>query len=191
MAAVSDKDKDKGSKTTRRRSTSTRTRARTATPKPPTTVKPGFIHELLASLTLKGVETLAPQPVNVGDTKADSLPDAIDVEAEDAAQPVEILARVYAHLGHRIPGVKRIEKKLEGQDASSGILADVSALFIQLYRRNEDTIQAAVQAGVEQHLAKKAATQQARATAQPHSGSQRIPTAEPIPQTERPDSEGI
>ena len=54
--------------------------------------------------------------------------------------PLDVTSRIIAHLGHRIPGVKKIEKRFEGQDKNSGILSDITSLFANLFERNEDLI---------------------------------------------------
>jgi stage V sporulation protein SpoVS len=77
--------------------------------------------------------------LNIGDADpADITPDVLQVE--DGPQPKVIAGRIAAHLGHRIPGVRKLEKRLEGQDKSSGILSDMGALIGQLYYRNKAEI---------------------------------------------------
>lgn len=61
-------------------------------------------------------------------------------EAEDGREPVELLARIIAHIFHRIPGVKKVEKRLEGTDARSGLASDFAALVSQLASRNEEVV---------------------------------------------------
>lgn len=65
---------------------------------------------------------------------------------EDAPEPIEVMARVLAHLSHRIPGVRWINKKLrlEGEGKTAGIGSDLISLVVQLYRRNEDVIKAVI-----------------------------------------------
>lgn len=61
-----------------------------------------------------------------------------DGEGPDAK---DVTARLIAHLGHRIPGVKRIEKRLEGRDKTSGIWSDAAALGAIIYARNSESIE--------------------------------------------------
>src|SRR3954470_11391653 len=95
-----------------RRTAPTRTKPK---PKPaPNRVEPGWVHEAAAEGTLKFVRDAL--GVDVGEVK--DVTDVVeDATPEDGRELAEILARVYAHIGHRLPLVKRIEKRLEGQDA--------------------------------------------------------------------------
>lgn len=65
---------------------------------------------------------------------------------EDAPEPIEVMARVLAHLSHRIPGIRWLNKKLrlEGEGKTAGIGSDLISLVVQLYRRNEDVIKAVI-----------------------------------------------
>ena len=76
--------------------------------------------------------------LNVGDISKEDL--APSLTAEDAPQPLEVASRIVAHIGHRIPGVRKIEKRLEGKDKTAGILSDFLGLAAQLYARNEQAI---------------------------------------------------
>lgn len=77
--------------------------------------------------------------LNIGDADPSDITPEI-LQPEDGPQPKVIAGRLAAHLGHRIPGIRRLEKRLEGQDKSSGILSDMGALIGQLYYRNKDEI---------------------------------------------------
>lgn len=55
-------------------------------------------------------------------------------------QPVDIGARVVAHIAHRIPLVRSFNKKAEGKDKKAGILADLMALGAQLYEQNAELL---------------------------------------------------
>lgn len=61
----------------------------------------------------------------------------------DDREPLELLSRIIAHLGHRIPGLKKIERRLEGNARSSGLASDLSAFLINLYTKNEQVFNAA------------------------------------------------
>lgn len=111
---------------------------------PPARVEPGWLHEAIAIAILKGVRDSASdsigRPLNVGDlpTAEDMVDEATDGGVgEDGREPVELLARVIAHVFHRIPGISKIEKRLEGKEARSGMASDMAALLAQLYQRNK------------------------------------------------------
>jgi len=76
---------------------------------------------------------------------------------DDAPEPIEVLARVIAHISHRIPGVRWLSKKLrlEGEGKSAGIGSDLISLVVQLYRRNEDVIKAVITAEVRKFMQDK------------------------------------
>lgn len=52
-----------------------------------------------------------------------------------------MLARLVARMAHRIPGISRVEKSLEGKNLSSGFGSDLVALLVQIYRRNQPEIE--------------------------------------------------
>ena len=141
-----------GSKPRESRSGAKTSRSRAAK-SPPNRVDPSWIHETIARWILKLLKSQsvsAGVPLDVGDISSPE-PEPGEAGATDGlpntgTEPVEILSRVLAHLGHRVPGVKKIEKRLEGQDKSSGILADLGALGVQIYRRNEEVIQESAEA---------------------------------------------
>src|SRR4051794_14059113 len=83
-----------------------RARKRPAAPKPPTRVEPGWIHDALAAAILKA---LSDRKVEVG-TVTDDFLRAVP-GAEDAPEPAVLLSRVLAHIGHRLPGIRRIERR--------------------------------------------------------------------------------
>lgn len=77
------------------------------------------------------------EPVNVGD-----IPERAGiVTEEDHGEPAELLARILAHMGHRIPLISKVEKRLEGKTLSSGIGSDMLALGAQLWIRNRPLIE--------------------------------------------------
>jgi hypothetical protein len=76
--------------------------------------------------------------LDVGDVDDDLVPEVMQVE--DGPQPKVIAARLAAHLGHRIPGLRKLEKRAEGKDKASGVLSDMGVLLGQLYYRNKDEI---------------------------------------------------
>jgi hypothetical protein len=61
-------------------------------------------------------------------------------EGNEGPQPVEVASRVVAHLAHRVPLAKKITKRFEGRDKSSGIFSDIGILLAQLVSRNEELI---------------------------------------------------
>lgn len=76
-------------------------------------------------------------PLDVGELgEWDDVVSDGEPAAGDNREPVELLARVIAHVAHRTPGLRRVEKKLEGKDLKSGPLSDLFALLAQLWRRN-------------------------------------------------------
>lgn len=112
-----------------------RTRTRTRPTTPPNRVDPGWVHSATANgilrFTSEKVKDVTGEPLNVG-TLAEWEP--TDVETRE---PVELLSRIIAHLFHRIPFAKRVEKRLEGKELKSGLASDFFALLAQLYRRNK------------------------------------------------------
>lgn len=79
---------------------------------------------------------------------------------ESGSEPAELLARIFAHLGHRLPLLKKVEKRLEGKDLKAGIGADIAALAIQIYGRNKHLIPLLV-AAAKQYSAQAAAEREA------------------------------
>lgn len=104
-------------------------------------MEPGWVHEAIAAVGLKVLQALAEKngvKLSVGDiTAEDVIPAMGDSEGP---QPKDVAARLVAHVGHRIPGAKRLEKRLEGKELKAGILSDLAALGAQLYARNKDQI---------------------------------------------------
>lgn len=76
---------------------------------------------------------------------------------DDAPEPAVLLSRILAHVGHRIPGFRRIEKRLEGREARAGLGSDVVALLLQLYFRNRDLIAATITAYRDERVTEQAA----------------------------------
>jgi hypothetical protein len=102
---------------------------------PPNRVEPGWIHDAAAAAMLKSLQN---RRMDVGEV-ADDFLRAIPGQ-DDAPEPAVLLARILAHVGHRIPGFRKIEKRLEGREARAGLGSDVVALLLQLYFRNRDLI---------------------------------------------------
>lgn len=90
--------------------------------------------------------------VDVGNLSVDT-----EVIEEGGPEPVDLGARVAAHLGHRIPGISRIEKRLEGADKTSGILSDTLALTVNILRRNKPAIESALKNFLAEYQRDKAA----------------------------------
>lgn len=110
--------------------------------KPPQSVEPGWVHELIAGIGLKVAQAVAERngiKLNVGEVDTEDLTPSV-IQGEDGPQPIEVASRVVAHVAHRVPGVRRIEKKLEGKEKRSGILSDMGALAVQLYAKNQETV---------------------------------------------------
>lgn len=145
-------------KETPRRTRATTTRKRTTAP--PNRVSPGWVHNALAAKILQAVQlrvtTETGNDFNVGELPKNEVI-AKDAGIIDERQPVELLARIIAHVMYRIPGGAKIEKRLEGKDSTSGILSDITAFFTQLYTMNEDTFDAVRHHMIQQAKAKKAA----------------------------------
>lgn len=145
-----------------RRASSSKTRtSRSARPSsPPNRVDPGWLHEALAGFTLRAMRDHAEGKLDVG-ALADDYAARIPGAGEDDPEPAVLLARIYAHIGHRLPLVKRLEKRLEGREKSAGIGSDIAALCAQLYLRNRDLFGEAsklfVQAAIEKRRAAHAA----------------------------------
>lgn len=98
-------------------------------------MSPGWIHDALAALTL---QVLQGNKVNVGDVTDDfvkSIPGS-----EDSPEPAVLLARIYAHLAHRLPIIRKIAKRFEGREPRAGLGSDVLAFSAQLYLRNRDLV---------------------------------------------------
>lgn len=113
----------------------------------PNAVTPGWTHELLAALTLRALQEKGADPGRIDDEFVKLIPGA-----EDSPEPAVLLARVYAHLAWRIPGIRQLAKRFEGREARAGLGSDLLALGAQLYLRNRDLVR---EFGVQQ--AKRAA----------------------------------
>lgn len=151
-------------KTTTSRAKTRTSRARTSrassTPKPPTTIKPGWVHHSIARFILKGFRERGKEvgvELNVGNTEFEAPQDTLENR-----EPEELLARVIAHLGHRIPLLRRAEKHLEGTETRSGLMSDLAAFFTQLYARNEDVIDQLRRDALNQAKANRAAKKAAK-----------------------------
>lgn len=106
------------------------------------------MHQLVAGMGLKALQALAESKgldISVGSFEKDDLAPPALTEGSAGPEPLDVAARIVAHVGHRVPGVQRIEKRLEGRDKSSGILSDLAALGAQLYARNEHVIERVIQ----------------------------------------------
>ncbi len=127
--------------------------------RPPVRIDPGPGHELLAALGLKVVEKIAGNhglQLDLGEVK--KVEDYVSAAGanENGPQPVEIGARLIAHLMHRLPGAKRVAKKFEGNDKKSGILTDLGVLLYSLAMRNEDILFDAGEDAIGKVFSKKA-----------------------------------
>lgn len=91
--------------------------------------------------------------MSFGDTTVDA--DAVQVD-EDGREPVELLSRLYAHIGHRIPLINRVEKRFEGQDKTSGMASDLFAFLVQVGKRNKPALEYAFNAFLEAKAMEKA-----------------------------------
>lgn len=63
---------------------------------------------------------------------------------EDATDPerlTRIVARIVARSAERFPFTRKLSRHLEGQDKRSGILSDIAAAAIELYRRNPEAVE--------------------------------------------------
>jgi hypothetical protein len=132
---------------------------------PPNRVEPGFVHRKLATMALSTLQAKAVDagaPITVGE-----LPKPVEEggngEIDDGREPVELLARVIAHVAHRIPGLKKVEKRLEGNDARSGLASDFLALIAQLVSRNEGIALAFLENAVRGAVKKKPEKDKAQA----------------------------
>ena len=140
------KSKDKGRSKGKGSSShlgSSRSKPKSRQSTPPNRVDPGWVHEILGIIGLKVIEAVAARNGLTLDLVDEEIDDLIPVASggEDGPDPKEVAARIVAHLGHRIPGVKRIEKRLEGRDKTSGIWSDGAALGAMIYARNSEAIE--------------------------------------------------
>jgi hypothetical protein len=117
----------------------TRRPTRSRTPNPPNRVDPGWTHESAANLSLRLIKALAHKnglpDINVGNIKS-----VDEIIPESTQEPVDLLARIFAHIGHRLPIIRSFEKRLEGKELKAGVASDSLALVIQFYSRNEQVI---------------------------------------------------
>lgn len=138
LAQATEAAKEAKKNATNRRSTGRRT-SRT---KIPASVDPGWLHYEIADAILSAFAKRF--AASIGDSVAvdvGEVPTVVDEEAvNEGREPRELLARIIAHAAYRVPGVRGIEKRLEGKERKSGIWSDVAALMMQLYRRNKHLI---------------------------------------------------
>ena len=128
---------------------------------PPNRVDPGWIHVTAAELALRLLQSKAPVPLDVGQVNSDEGPLG-EIAPMNERAPVETLSRIFAHLGHRLPIVDKIEKRLEGQDKKSGMGSDLAALAVDLFKRNEPMFKNLVVQVVQQQQAERAAKEAAK-----------------------------
>jgi hypothetical protein len=100
-------------------------------------IEPGHVHRKIAAVALRKLQEKTDGKIAVGDLPV-PVSEGGDGSAEDGREPVELLARILAHVGHRIPGLRKVEGALEGADKKSGMLSDLAAFAGQLVSRNED-----------------------------------------------------
>ena len=126
----------------RKRSSSRKTsKPRKRKTPPPNNVQPGAVHEAIAAFLLDALRARTTAKVgvslNVGDlSEADK--GLVTGGGDDGREPVELLARILAHIGHRIPFFSKVEKRLEGKEAKSGLASDLAAFLMQLWHRNKE-----------------------------------------------------
>lgn len=118
------------------------------------------MHDAAAAAILKALENRRMDVGAVADDFLRSIPGQ-----DDSPEPAVLLSRILAHIGHRIPGFRRIEKRLEGREARAGLGSDVIALALQLYFRNRDLIAATVTAYRAERVAENTAKADAEKSA--------------------------
>jgi hypothetical protein len=64
-----------------------------------------------------------------------------DDSPNDPERPVRLVARVVARGADRIAPLKKLSRHLEGTDAKSGLLTDLTAAAFDLYSRNSDEVE--------------------------------------------------
>jgi hypothetical protein len=84
------------------------------------------------------------------------------IGAEDSPEPAVLLARIYAHVMYRIPVVRSVAKRLEGQERKAGLGSDAAALVVQLYLRNREQF-ATFRAEAARSMAEKRAERESKA----------------------------
>jgi hypothetical protein len=99
------------------------------------------VHEAIAAFLLDALRSRTAQrigtPLDVG-TLEDADKGLVTNNDSTGREPVELLARILAHVGHRIPFFSKVEKRLEGKEAKSGLMSDVVAFVMQLWSRNRE-----------------------------------------------------
>lgn len=112
---------------------------------------------MLTGLSARTAEKVG-APLDVGDL-SDADKSLVNVSGDDVGrEPVELLARIIAHIGHRIPFFSKVEKRLEGKDAKSGLAGDVVAFIVQLWHRNRDLAPVVMQQAQQQRAQRAAAS---------------------------------
>lgn len=92
---------------------------------------------------LKALQALAEKKgvtLNVGHIDKENVTPSVISGDSTGPEPIEIGARVVAHITHRIPLVRSVGKKIEGRDKKAGILSDLLALGVQLYQENAELL---------------------------------------------------
>lgn len=138
-AAAEVADERKKEKEPRRgRSARGRGRGRKASPTGP--VEPGWIHVEIANFLLdllgQSLANALGGPVDVGQ-EIEVVPEDGETVIDDAAEPAELLARIIARMFRSTPGLKRVEKHLEGREKRAGLGSDLLALIVQVARKNK------------------------------------------------------
>lgn len=123
---------------------------------PPNSVDPSWVHDLLAALTVKALQGRGFSAGEVTDDFVRAIPGA-----EDSPEPALLLARIYAHLAWRLPGIRSLAKRFEGRERKAGLGSDSFALAVQLYLRNREQI-ATFQAEAARKVEERRATEAAR-----------------------------
>lgn len=76
---------------------------------------------------------------------------------DDPERLVGIVARVVARTGDRFSAIRKLSRHFEGKDKRSGLLSDVTAAVMELYRRNPDTFHSLGKQAVQDFNARRTA----------------------------------
>lgn len=111
-------------------------------PSPVRSIEPGHVHYRIAGGLLKGIqERAATAGVNLD---VGEIPD-LDSNGEGAGNDPERLTRLVAHavarVGDRFTVLRKLNRHLEGSDRRAGLLSDVAAALMELYRRNPEAME--------------------------------------------------
>lgn len=62
-------------------------------------------------------------------------------ESDDPTRLTRLVAHAVARVGDRFTVVRKFSRHLEGADRRAGLLSDVSAALIELYKRNPEIVE--------------------------------------------------